>query len=73
MQAVIAAVDVAPAQISIGDWLTSNWFDSTVDSPLAQTFLAVVGEILGIDPQPIGSAWLTCLPLVSRMSQGSPV
>ncbi|MBK9745191.1 MAG: M20 family metallopeptidase [Chloroflexi bacterium] len=54
MQAVIAAVDVAPAQISIGDWLTSNWFDSTVDSPLAQTFLAVVGEILGIDPQPIG-------------------
>ncbi len=54
MQAVIDAVEVAPAHLSIGDFLTSNWFDSTVNSPLAQTFLACVGEILGIDPQPIG-------------------
>ncbi len=54
MQAVIAAVAVAPAQISIGDFLVSNWFDSTVNGPLAQTFLACVGEVLNIDPQPIG-------------------
>jgi len=54
MQAVIAAVAVAPAHISIGDFLVSNWFDSTVNGPLAQTFLACVGEVLNIDPQPIG-------------------
>ena len=54
MQAVIAAVAVAPAQISIGDFLVSNWFDSTVNGPLAQTFLACVGDVLNIDPQPIG-------------------
>lgn len=54
MQAVIAEVDVAPAQLSIGDFLTSNWFQSTVNSPLAQTFLDCVRTVLDIDPQPIG-------------------
>ena len=54
MQAVIAGVDVSPAHISIGDFLVSNWFDSTVNSSLAQTFLTCVETALHIDPTPIG-------------------
>lgn len=54
MQAVIASIDVAPAEISIGDFLVSNWFDSTVNRPLARAFLECVGVMLNIDPQPIG-------------------
>ncbi len=54
MQAVIAAVDVSPAHLSIGDFLVSNWFSSTVNSPLARTFLDCVASALHIDAQPIG-------------------
>lgn len=54
IEAVLASVDVGEADISISDYLFSSWFDSTVDSPLARTFLACVGEVLKIDPTPIG-------------------
>ena len=54
MQAVIASVDVAPAQIAISDFLVSNWFSSTIDTPLAQAFLASVNAILQADAGPIG-------------------
>lgn len=54
MEAVIAGVDVAPAQIAIGDFLVSNWFSSTIDTPLAQAFLASVGDMLRGDAGPIG-------------------
>jgi succinyl-diaminopimelate desuccinylase len=54
LKQVIAGVDVSPAQISIGDFLVSNWFSSTVDSPLAQTFLDCVKQELNADPGPIG-------------------
>lgn len=51
---VIETVDASPAQLSIGDFLVSNWFSSTVDSPLAQTFLACVQDELAADPGPVG-------------------
>ncbi len=54
MTDVIAALDVAPAQIEIGDFLVSNWFSSTIESPLAQAFMAATGAILKADPGPIG-------------------
>jgi acetylornithine deacetylase/succinyl-diaminopimelate desuccinylase family protein len=54
LERVIAAVGVHPARLSIGDFLVSNWFSSTVESPLAQTFLARVRQELGDDPGPVG-------------------
>lgn len=51
---VIAALDVAPAEISIGDFLFSSWFDSTVDSELAKTFLDCAQETLNDAPGPVG-------------------
>jgi succinyl-diaminopimelate desuccinylase len=54
MQAVIDRLDVRPATVSIGDFLVSMWFGSTTDSPLAQTFLGCVREVLNADPGPIG-------------------
>jgi acetylornithine deacetylase/succinyl-diaminopimelate desuccinylase family protein len=54
LEAVIAGVNVAPAEISIGDFLVSNWFTSTVETPLAQTFMACVRAGLRTDPGSIG-------------------
>jgi acetylornithine deacetylase/succinyl-diaminopimelate desuccinylase family protein len=54
MTRVIEALDVSPAQVSIGDFLVSNWFESTVNSELAQTFLACVQSELSEHPGPIG-------------------
>ena len=54
MQAVIAGVDVGPAEISMGDFLFSSWFDSTIDSPLAQTFMDCVRDTLQTEPGPVG-------------------
>ncbi|MBC7869295.1 MAG: M20/M25/M40 family metallo-hydrolase, partial [Chitinophagaceae bacterium] len=39
---VIAALDISPAEISIGDFLVSNWFSSTIESALAQIFMDCV-------------------------------
>jgi succinyl-diaminopimelate desuccinylase len=54
LSSVIVAVDVSPAQISIGDFQVSNWYSSTIDSPLAQAFVACVHHELGSDPGPVG-------------------
>jgi acetylornithine deacetylase/succinyl-diaminopimelate desuccinylase family protein len=55
MRAVIAAVDVAPAEISISDFLVSDWFGSTVESPLAKLFLdSVCLDLGGAAATPIG-------------------
>lgn len=54
LEAVIASVDAAPAQVSVGDFLVSNWFQSTVESPLAQKFLSAIRDELNADPGPIG-------------------
>ena len=54
LQAVVSGVDIAPATSSIGDFVCSNWFDSSIDSPLSQTFLACIRQELNDDPGPIG-------------------
>jgi acetylornithine deacetylase/succinyl-diaminopimelate desuccinylase family protein len=54
LEAVITSVDAAPAQISIGDFLVSNWFSSTVESPLARTFMDCARNGLNADPGPVG-------------------
>ncbi len=51
---VVAGVDVAPAEVSIGDFLFSSWFDSTVDGELAQAFMACVADVLDDTPGPVG-------------------
>lgn len=54
LQAVIEGVDVAPASLSIGEFLFSSWFESTLESDLAQTFSACVARELNADPGPVG-------------------
>jgi acetylornithine deacetylase/succinyl-diaminopimelate desuccinylase-like protein len=54
LEAVIAAVDAAPAKLTIGEFLVSNWFLSTVESPLARVFLDCVRAALNDDPGPVG-------------------
>jgi len=54
MCAVIAGVDAGAATLSIGEFQTSNWFESTAVSDLAQTFLACVEAELHEHPGPIG-------------------
>ncbi|NDJ60896.1 MAG: M20/M25/M40 family metallo-hydrolase, partial [Chloroflexi bacterium] len=54
LAAVVAGVDVAPAAITVGDFLFSSWFESSVDSALAQAFLGCVRGEIGADPGPIG-------------------
>ena len=55
LRAVIAAVDIDPAKASIADFVFSNWFDSTLESELAQTFLDCIRRQLpDEDPGPVG-------------------
>jgi acetylornithine deacetylase/succinyl-diaminopimelate desuccinylase family protein len=54
LEQVIAAVEAAPAQLSVGGYQVSNWFSSTVETPLAQQFLRCVEHVLGAYPGPVG-------------------
>lgn len=54
MEGVIAGVEAGKATLSIGEFQISNWFESTVDSPLAKTFLACIQNELKTDPGPTG-------------------
>lgn len=54
LQAVVNAVDVAPAGVGIDGFVYSRWFDSALDSELGQTFLAGVRDELGGDAGPVG-------------------
>lgn len=54
MQAVIADVDAGAAELSIGDFQVSNWFESTAAGELAQVFLGCVQSELNEHPGPIG-------------------
>jgi len=58
LRAVIAEVDIAPATISIDDFVFSSWFDSSLGSALSQTFLACIRQKLNQDPGPVG--YLPC-------------
>lgn len=54
LEQVIASVDAAPAQLSVGEYQVSNWFSSSIETPLAQRFLSCVQQILNDHPGPIG-------------------
>jgi succinyl-diaminopimelate desuccinylase len=54
LRAVIEGLDVGAADVTIGDFLVSNWFSSGVDSTLAQTFLNCASSILNDNAGPIG-------------------
>lgn len=54
LQDVIDSVDAAPATLTIGDFLVSNWFDSTVNSSFAKTFIECSCAVLDIPPLPVG-------------------
>ncbi|MBI1256676.1 MAG: M20/M25/M40 family metallo-hydrolase [Chloroflexi bacterium] len=51
---VIASVDAGAAQLSVGDFQVSNWYASTVEGDLAQTFLKSVQQEIGGDLAPVG-------------------
>ncbi len=54
LQAVIEGVDAAPAELSIGDFLFSSWFDSTIESSLASVFINCVRDVIQAAPGPVG-------------------
>jgi acetylornithine deacetylase/succinyl-diaminopimelate desuccinylase family protein len=54
LESVIASVNATPAQISIGDFLVSDWFESSIKTSLAQTFMDCVRGALNANPGPVG-------------------
>ena len=54
LRAVIDSVDAAPATIEIGDFVTSRWFDSALETDYAAAFMACVRDVIDADPGPIG-------------------
>lgn len=51
---VIDSLDLAGATVSLGDVVYSSWYESTLTTPLARTFLDCVRERLDDEPGPIG-------------------
>ena len=45
VRAVVAAVDVADASAEVGDFLISSWFDASIETGLAPTFVRAIEEI----------------------------
>lgn len=58
LETVIAGIDLSgygdDARLTIGDFLVSNWYESTVQSRLARLFLTSVRDTLNVSPGPIG-------------------
>lgn len=54
LEAVVASVNSGEATFSVGEYLVSNWFNSTIESSLAQTFMDCVRQELNADPGPVG-------------------
>lgn len=52
--AVVAAVDLAPATATLGNFVYSSWFDSALDGDYAATFMDCVRDELAESPGPIG-------------------
>jgi succinyl-diaminopimelate desuccinylase len=52
LQEIIAAVDVSPASLEVGEFLFSNWFDSKLETPYGQAFFETVRQHK--DPGPVG-------------------
>ena len=56
LRRVIESVDIAPAVVSMDDFVYSRWFDSAMETALGRTFLDCVRDVLDDDPGPIGYA-----------------
>lgn len=54
LRAVVESVDVSPAESGLDEFVFSSWFDSSLDTNLAQAFLKSVSDRLNDDPGPIG-------------------
>lgn len=54
LREVVASVDVRPAEVDIGQFLFSSWFDSSLSTELGQQFLQVVKAEHGPDAEPQG-------------------
>jgi succinyl-diaminopimelate desuccinylase len=52
LQEVIAAVDISPASVAVGEFLFSSWFDSTLETSYGQAFLETVSKYK--NPGPVG-------------------
>jgi succinyl-diaminopimelate desuccinylase len=51
---VVASVDVRPAEVEVGQFLFSSWFDSNLSTELGQQFLQIVKAEHGPDAEPQG-------------------
>lgn len=54
LNTVIAGVDAGQVQLSVGDFLVSDWYASTVEGMYSCVFMECVREVLGGDPGPVG-------------------
>jgi succinyl-diaminopimelate desuccinylase len=56
LQAVVAARQAQDTTrvYRVDSFLVSNWFQATLDTPLAQRFLAISAEETGTSPEPVG-------------------
>lgn len=54
LAAVVNSVDVAPATVSMDDFVHSPWFDSGLDSEVGRTFLSCVEDEIGDNGGPVG-------------------
>jgi acetylornithine deacetylase/succinyl-diaminopimelate desuccinylase family protein len=54
LSGIITSLDIDSAQIAIGEFLVSNWFNSSVESSLAQIFMECVRAELNDHPGPVG-------------------
>lgn len=54
LRAVVAAVDVAPATAEVGDFLTSSWFESDLETGLGPTFSKAIEASSGGPVRAVG-------------------
>ncbi len=51
---VVGNVDIAPADVSVDDFLFSSWFESSLETDLGRAFLITVRSVTDSNTQPIG-------------------
>lgn len=73
MRTVIDNVDAGAATLSIGEFQTSNWFESTAESALARAFLSCVESELHEHPGPIGYLPGSDAKHLTRMTRGEMI
>jgi acetylornithine deacetylase/succinyl-diaminopimelate desuccinylase-like protein len=54
LEAVIGALDLAPATAEIGEFQTSSWFESPLETPFGRAFLEASSAATGAPLEPIG-------------------